>query len=253
VLPHDPDWQMQYGERAALEGLLSFVKPRLAIEIGTAGGGSLRRLAAHSELVHSLDLVPPPTDVAGLENVQFHSGDSHELLPTLLASLEAEGSTVDFVLVDGDHTPEGARRDIEDLLGSRALQRALILVHDTMNPGVRSGFVGVDYASFGKVAYVETELVAGYAVASGPFAGQMWGGFGLIGVDADAVVPGQPPQGQRERYESYDALRALVAPAEDAERLHADLERARRVMADLQCSLSWRLTAPLRAAKRALR
>jgi hypothetical protein len=238
---------MQYGERAALEGLLAFVKPRVAIEIGTADGGSLRRLAAHSEVVYSIDLVPPPPEVAALDNVRFHTGDSHELLPRVLAEIES----VDFALVDGDHSADGARRDIEDLLASPATRRCLILVHDTMNPGVRSGFVGIDYASFGKVAYVETEFVAGYAVADGPFAGQMWGGFGLIEVDADAD---QPPRSQRERFESFDALRTLVEPdQEEPERLRAELERARGVMADLQSSLSWRMTAPLRAAKRALR
>ena len=32
----DPNWQMSYGERAALEGLLAQLKPELAIEIGRA-------------------------------------------------------------------------------------------------------------------------------------------------------------------------------------------------------------------------
>jgi hypothetical protein len=251
VLPHDPEWQMQHGERAALEGLLAFVKPRVAIEIGTARGGSLRRLAAHSEVVHSLDLVPPPAELAELPNVRFHTGDSHELLPRLLASLEAEGAQVDFALVDGDHTAEGARRDVEDLLVSDAVRRCLIVVHDTMNPGVRSGFVGVDYTSFGKVAFLDTEMVAGYAVANGPFAGQLWGGFGLIEVDAERVSAGRPPLAQRERHESFDALRTLVESQHDD--LRGELDRAGRVMADLQSSLSWRITAPLRAAKRALR
>jgi hypothetical protein len=243
VLPNDPAWQMQHGERAALEGLLAFTRPRLAIEIGTAGGGSLRRLAAHAEEVHSLDLVPPPAELASLPNVRFHTGDSHELLPRLLASLEQ----VDFVLVDGDHSAEGARRDIEHLLASHAVSRTLIVVHDTMNPEVRSGFVGVDYASFGKVAYVETELVAGYAVASGPFAGQLWGGFGLIQVDVSHTGP---PLVQSERHEAYDALRTLVEPADEPARLQAELDRARRVLGDVQSSASWRVTAPLRAAKR---
>ncbi len=49
---------MRYGERFALEGILESLKPRLAIEIGTAQGGSLRRIAAHAEEVHSFDIVP---------------------------------------------------------------------------------------------------------------------------------------------------------------------------------------------------
>ncbi len=32
----DQVWQMSYGERAAIEGLLSGLRPKLAIEVGTA-------------------------------------------------------------------------------------------------------------------------------------------------------------------------------------------------------------------------
>ena len=52
----DSRWQMAYGERFALEGIVSQVRPRLAIEIGTAEGGSLRRIAAHADEVHCFDM-----------------------------------------------------------------------------------------------------------------------------------------------------------------------------------------------------
>ncbi len=45
ALTREAGWQMSFGERAAFEGLLAQVKPRVAIEIGTAEGGSLKRLA----------------------------------------------------------------------------------------------------------------------------------------------------------------------------------------------------------------
>jgi hypothetical protein len=48
--------QMSFGERAALEGILAQLRPRLAIEIGTAEGGSLSRIADYSAEVHSIDL-----------------------------------------------------------------------------------------------------------------------------------------------------------------------------------------------------
>jgi cephalosporin hydroxylase len=50
-----PDWRMPLGDRAAL-GVLTQIKPSLSIEIGTAQGGSLERIAVHSEEVHALDL-----------------------------------------------------------------------------------------------------------------------------------------------------------------------------------------------------
>src|SRR3954468_12229619 len=77
---NDP-WQMGFGERAVVVGLLADVRPKLAIEIGTAEGGSLRRIASMSEEVHSFDLVEPEPSIRALANVTLHTGDSHVLLP----------------------------------------------------------------------------------------------------------------------------------------------------------------------------
>ena len=67
----EANWAMTYGDRVALEGVLSMIKPRLAIEIGTAQGGSLKRIAAHSADVHAIDVVrdeqlelPPQRDLS---------------------------------------------------------------------------------------------------------------------------------------------------------------------------------------------
>src|SRR5438445_13898392 len=102
---------MSLGERAALEGVLSQLKPALSFEIGTAEGGSLRCIARHSAEVHSFDLVAPEHDVASSANVILHTGDSHELLPAELARCAEPGRNLDFVLVDGDPSAEGGRRD----------------------------------------------------------------------------------------------------------------------------------------------
>jgi Methyltransferase domain len=179
----DP-WQMSFGERAALEGVLCQVQPRLAIEIGTAEGGSLSRIAAHSEEVHSIDLVRCPAPQPG--HVELHVGDSRKLLPELLERLSAEGRTVDFVLVDGDHSREGVRQDLIDLLSSPAISRTVILMHDTFNGLVRAGITDVDFASYPAVALVELDMTGGYMARSGPFAGQLWGGIGLAVVDSEA-------------------------------------------------------------------
>ena len=47
---------MSFGERAALEGVLAQLRPRLALEIGSAEGGSLARIAAYACEVHSVDV-----------------------------------------------------------------------------------------------------------------------------------------------------------------------------------------------------
>jgi Methyltransferase domain len=178
------DWQMSFGERAALEGVLSQVKPRLALEIGTAEGGSLARIAAHSEEVHSIDLVRCPEPQPN--HVTLHVGDSHELLPALLDRFASEGRNVDFVLVDGDHSRAGVRQDLIDLLGSPAVSRTVLVLHDTFNGEVRAGITDVDFSAYPDVALVELDMTGGYMARTGPFAGQLWGGIGLVVVDPEA-------------------------------------------------------------------
>ena len=145
----DAVWQMSLGERAAVEGVLSQLRPVVAIEIGSAQGAGLRRIAAHAGEAHSFDLHPPTQPVPG--NVTLHTGDSHELLPQFLAEIAEQGRNVDFVIVDGDHSPEGVRQDIEDLLDSRALADTIILIHDVANERVRQGVDGVHFRAWPKV------------------------------------------------------------------------------------------------------
>lgn len=276
-------WQMSYGERAALEGIVAQLRPRLAIEIGTATGGSLKRLAAHSDEVHSFDLVAPGAEVAALENVSFHTGDSHELLPQTLAELAAAGRSVDFVLVDGDHTAEGVRRDLEDLLASDAIQRTVIVLHDTTNDLVRRGIDEVRLEKHPKVALVELDCVAGHLSRRDPYRLQLWGGLGLVLVDVPSA------SGQRDRsvhddrfYGLASLLRSIrdimveieqsdetldsksdaeveqclnrswrsVDNSDEVARLAGELAARDRVMQQMRGSVSWRITAPLRVAKR---
>jgi hypothetical protein len=113
-----------------------------------------------------------------------HTGDSHRLLPQLLAELADAGQAVDFVLVDGDHSSAGVRRDLEDLLASPAIRSTLILVHDASNPGVRAGLEALDYGSHDKLGWVELDWVEGFVFCAGPHRGQRWGGLGLLLADA---------------------------------------------------------------------
>jgi cephalosporin hydroxylase len=206
------NWQMALGERAAIEGLLSDLKPVLSIELGTAQGGSLERIAVHSEEVEE-DAFP---------NVTFHRGDNHVLLPQLLAWFEREGRNVDFALVDADHTREGVRRDVEDLLGSRAVSRTFIVVHDTMNEDVADGLAAVDLDAHPKVVFADFAFVQ---LHQDPHAlEEIWGGLGLIVCDEDATL-GVP----RERREHDRSWRATLR------------------------SGAWRALSPARAANRRAR
>ncbi len=247
---HEP-WQMSFGERSALTGLLSAMRPALAVEIGTAEGGSLRQVAAHSEEVHSFDLVEPHASIRELENVTLHVGDSHRLLPEALAAFAAEGRNVDFALVDGDHSADGVAQDMRDLLDSDAVGRTVILMHDSFNPEVRRGLSAVDWDAWPKVLHAHLDFLTGYRFGP-PLDDEMWSGLAAVVVDAgNPRKPGQTSlqQGYRDSFDVF--LRAAEADARIAG-LEAQLVRAGQVNGDLTSSLSWQLTEPLRGLKRRL-
>lgn len=177
--------QMSFGERAALEGVLTQVRPKLALELGTAEGGSLRRIAAHSAEVHSIDLDHQPVRSSGPlpSHVTIHQGPSAELLPPLLQRFEESKRNLDFALVDGDHSFEGAKGDLEALLRSPVTRRTVILVHDSMNAEVRAGIEGVGLEGYDKVVYHELDFVPGYIYAEGAARDSVWGGLSLVLTD----------------------------------------------------------------------
>jgi methyltransferase family protein len=176
-------WQMTCGERAAYEGVLAFTWPGLAVEVGTARGGSLERTAAYARHVHSFDLALPGPDTVALPNVTFHTGDSHDLLSPWLETAVRDGAVIGFAHVDGDHETEGAARDIADLLGSPAFD-GIMLIHDSANPGVRAGIDLALSRGFPGVAYVDYDFVPGrMGKRQDAEPGQVWGGIALIAVD----------------------------------------------------------------------
>jgi hypothetical protein len=248
----DAVWQMSLGERAAVEGVLVQVQPALAIEVGSMQGACLRRIAAHSQEAHSFDLQAPSLPMPA--NVTLHTGDSHELLPTFLAKLAAQERNVDFVMVDGDHSPEGVRRDIEDLLDTRATARTVILIHDTANERVREGVDSVRYAAWPKVAHVELDWIPGQLFAEPGLRNELWCGIGLVLVDSSRLAYSNGSVYQQRYLPAAHLLaqardlvlvRELTPPgAQSADDPHA----ARRRIAELEAELGARLAARERVA-----
>jgi hypothetical protein len=186
-LLQDTTWQMRYGERFALEGVVSVLEPALAIEVGTADGGSLRRIAAHAREVHAFDIAPRVAEVvAPIPNARAHIGDSRSTLPAALAGFERAGRNVDFALLDGDHTAAGVRHDLEALLGSGACRRTVVMLHDTANDEVRRGIEELDLPHHPKVALTMPDFVPGrLVVRDHVYSRQCWNGLGLLMLDAD--------------------------------------------------------------------
>jgi hypothetical protein len=286
-------WQMSLGERAAVEGVLCQLRPGLAIEIGSADGACLARIAAHAGEVHSFDLRPPSVPVP--DNVTLHTGDSHELLPEFLVELTEQGRNVDFVIVDGDHSPEGVRRDIEDLLDSPAVGRTVILVHDVANERVRAGVDAVHFAAWPKVAHVELDWIPGQLFAEPALRNELWYGLGLVMIDSSHLAYLNGPL-YEDRYHPAAPLLAQIrdlvvtrervpsgtgAPEDEAGELRervarlvrelgaanyriqsleaeigamsARLAGSERALENIKGSASWKMTEPLRSTKRLVR
>ena len=274
---HDSMWQMSAGEQAAIAGLVAQLEPRLAIELGTAQGACAGWLASRIPEVHSFDLSPPSLDLP--EGVTTHVGDSHQLLPTLLAQLAQEGRNVDLAIVDGDHSAAGVRQDVEDLLDSPAVGRTLVVIHDTANERVRLGLDAIRFAAWPKVAYVHLDWVPGQLFsddardpAGRPLANELWYGLGLVVVDAAAGAYASVDV-QEQRY--FPAAPLLAAGREaliardggaagprasgmpdpevdlqwELDRTREEIVRRDAELAGIFDSPSWRVTAPLRRAK----
>jgi len=245
----DSAWQMSWGERAAFEGLLTQRRPGLALEIGTADGAALAQIARHAVEVHSFDIVEPHQPADRFPNVTFHTGDSHELLPLALAELAREGRNVDFVLVDGDHSAPGVRRDIEDLLDSPAVGETAILIHDSSNERVREGLDAIHFAAWPKVEFVELDLLAGYMIREERLRHEIWGGLALVLVDATRrAYRGGSVVGERyyPAAELLAAAREIVVARERGENVSAALRDAET--GDARDHLIAELEAELREA-----
>jgi len=250
------DWLMLPGERAALEGVLSFVKPRLSIEIGTHAGGSLQSICAHSNAVHAFDIVSHRTVTQHrFSNVEFHIGDSHQLLPSLLAELARTGETVDFALVDGDHSAGGVRRDLLDLLESPCTRETLILLHDTLNADLRTGLEEVDFSAFESVCFVDLDFIHGRVMREGPQENELWWGLGIVATgprfEADWPTPYSAPEVYAGFSSSLRQAGAIHEPLGYGQlvELHDEIATLKSLVRKMESSISWRLTRPLRSVR----
>lgn len=199
--------QMSFGERAAVEGVLSQLRPRLALEIGTAEGGSLARIAAYAREVHSVDL----THAEVGENVHLHTGASERILSALLAHFASAGRMLDFALVDGDHSFEGVVGDLRALLESPCTARTVILVHDSMNEEIRAGIGHASVEDCEKVVYYEPDFVSGYIYRAGAARHAVWGGIALIICDTQRSSGYSSSPRQWRYYEPYEAIHRMRA------------------------------------------
>jgi hypothetical protein len=179
-------WQMSGPERVAVRQLLELFKPDVVLEIGTYKGGSLNVLSAAARKVYSIDIDPSVAEMLRptFPNVEFLTGDSATLVPQVLRHMEETGEAPGFVLIDGDHSREGIRRDIDNVLTHVPRQPMLILLHDSFNPDCRQGMLEANWCACPYVHYLEVDFRVGvfyvgeFATREAP-SGTMWGGLAL--------------------------------------------------------------------------
>lgn len=197
-------WQMEPGERMAFIGLLSSLRPKLAIEIGTSLGGSLSVIAKFASEVYSVDIDPGVAETlrGSFPNVHFLTGDSGKVFPELLRRLADDGRTPDFVLIDAKHTEPGVRRDIAPLLEVRPRDRMYVLVHDSFNPGCRRGITSVPWGDSPYFRSLELDFVPGTIYdgrrdslhpdrTDADVKGRMWNGLALALFLPDQRISGE--------------------------------------------------------------
>lgn len=157
------DWQMTRCEKFSLAALLEHAKPEIAIEVGTYKGGSLQVMAKHASKVYSLDISPECAVELGphFENVKFLTGNSNLLLPDLLKTISQSAEHLGFVLIDGDHSTDAVRNDVNAVLDYAPVRPLFLVCHDSFHPECRKGILQADWARNPHVHYVEIDFVPG--------------------------------------------------------------------------------------------
>lgn len=177
-------WMMSVWEKHTFISLLSALKPAAAIEIGNARGGSLQVLYKLVPTVFAIDLYPQVHEPLKLKfpEIQFFTGKSWEILPGLLEKISREKIKLGFILIDGDHTSDAVKNDINAILKNyKPCCRLVILFHDSFNPECRKGILQADWEGCPFVHQVDIDYIPGTYVTD-MYNGKtqqktMWGGF----------------------------------------------------------------------------
>ncbi|MFY0650420.1 MAG: class I SAM-dependent methyltransferase [Cyclobacteriaceae bacterium] len=180
----DLHWQMTRCEKYAFIGLLEHIRPKYSLEIGTYKGGSLQVISRYSEKVHCVDINDNyVNDLSGkFENVSFDIGDSKKIVPGLIKEINESDISLSFVLIDGDHSEEGVRSDINNVLQIVPKEPIYIVFHDSFNPTCRKGILSADWQSCEHVHYVEIDYIPGVFHKEAHDTARpksMWGGLAL--------------------------------------------------------------------------
>jgi glycosyltransferase involved in cell wall biosynthesis len=172
-------WQMNDSERLALTALLHRHMPRCCIEVGTYKAGSLSLIAQYAQSVFSIDIDPTiPKRYSFFDNVSFLTGSSEIILPLLFDELNRQEIAVDFILIDGDHSAKGVKRDLDLVLQYKPKAPLFIVMHDCFNEECRRGMLEANWQSSKYLRWVDLDFIPGRLIEhGGGGSGELWGGL----------------------------------------------------------------------------
>jgi cephalosporin hydroxylase len=186
-------------ELAPLIALLRRRSLGVVVEIGTARGGTLFawcRLAEPGALIVSIDLPGgrfgggyTSDDISRLrrygrphQKLHFLQTDSHDVQTRGTLSNLLEGRAIDFLLIDGDHTYDGVRRDFV-LYAPLVRDGCPIAFHDILpHPEEQSCEVDRFWNEI-KGSFRHTEFIDPHRDRFG----RQWGGIGVLYWDSRAI------------------------------------------------------------------
>lgn len=180
-------FQVKYEITKLLE-IIMLLKPKIVLEIGTAGGGTLflfTRVANPEAAIISIDLpegpfgggypkwkIPLYKSFARVgQRIYLIRADSHD--PDTLESINQVlvHRKVDFLFIDGDHTYEGVKRDFE-MYSPLVKEGGIITFHDILEHPPETGCEVNRFWNEIKNNYKYIEIVKER--------GQKWAGIGVL-------------------------------------------------------------------------
>lgn len=155
---------MNMAERAYLVMMLDHLRPTHAVEVGS--GPSTLVIAEMAKRVTVVDPYPSDLIPRGVKVVKR---------PSQRALRRIVRPGVDFVLIDGDHSPEAVRIDVDSCL-SRPSKNRMLVMHDTGNDDCRAGIEASGLRDCEWVHHVDLDIAP-------PRDG--WGGLGIAKMHHD--------------------------------------------------------------------
>lgn len=178
---HAQDLHIGFEQFAVFQTMLSILKPTVALEVGTFQGQMFSLIAQHSKLAISVD--PNPDVRQKLEplhaNAEFITATSDDALPSLIQRFQQSDEALEFIFLDGNHSKDFVRRDINNLLNYKPKTRTVLLMHDSFNADCRAGMLQANWRQCQHCHFVDLDFSGGVVHPNAEIRGQLWGGLGF--------------------------------------------------------------------------